>query len=152
SWNLPPGPVQSLVSAIEDAAGVAFRCSFATRKVDAVSQWLPGLPPLFFVNSDIPGDRCRFTLAHELGHLIMHPIPTPDLDNEANRFAAEFLMPAKDIGPHLRPLSIQRLAAMKPYWKASMAAILRRAFDLNKVSVSTYRKLNTQISKYGLKM
>lgn len=151
AWNLPPGPVQSLVGAIEDAGGVVFRCSLKTKKVDAISQWLPGLPPLFFVNADIPGDRCRFTLAHELGHLIMHQIPTADIEKEADRFAAEFLMPDKEIGPHLRQLSIQKLASMKPYWKVSMAAILRRAFDLTKITVFTYRKLNTQISKYGLK-
>jgi Zn-dependent peptidase ImmA (M78 family)/transcriptional regulator with XRE-family HTH domain len=150
-WNLPPGAIPSLVGAIEDAGGVVFRCSFGTKKVDAISQWLPGLPPLFFVNADIPGDRCRFTLAHELGHLIMHQIPTPDIEREADRFAAEFLMPQKDIGAHLRQMSIQKLASMKPYWKVSMSAILRRAFDLGKISQFTYRKLNTQISKYGLK-
>jgi Zn-dependent peptidase ImmA (M78 family)/DNA-binding XRE family transcriptional regulator len=151
AWNIPPGPIQSLVGAIEDAGGIIFRCSFETKKVDAISQWLPGLPPLFFVNSDIPGDRCRYTLAHELGHLIMHQIPTPDIETEANRFAAEFLMPEKDIGPHLRQLSLQKLAAMKPYWKVAMSAILKRAYDLGKVTQFMYRKLNTQISKHGLK-
>ena len=152
SWNLPPGPVQNLVEAIEDAGGVVFRLSFGTRKIDAISQWLPGLPPLFFVNSEIPGDRLRFTLAHELGHLIMHQVPTPNLEKEANQFASEFLMPAKEIGPHLNKLSIQKLAAMKPYWKVAMSALLRRAFDLGKISVSTYRKLNTQISAHGFKI
>jgi Zn-dependent peptidase ImmA (M78 family)/DNA-binding XRE family transcriptional regulator len=151
AWNLPPGPIQNLVGAIEDAGGIVLRCSFGTRKIDAISQWLPGLPPLFFINADIPGDRCRFTLAHELGHLIMHQIPTPDLEREADRFAAEFLMPEKEIAPHLRHLSIQKLASMKPYWKVAMSAILRRAFDLGKITVFTYRKLNTQLSKYGLK-
>jgi Zn-dependent peptidase ImmA (M78 family) len=144
--------VQNLVGAIEDAGGIVFRCSFETKKVDAISQWLPGLPPLFFVNSDIPGDRCRFTLAHELGHLIMHQIPTPDIETEANRFAAEFLMPEKEIGPHLRQLSLQRLAAMKPYWKVAMSAILKRANDLHKISPFMYRKLNTQINKYDLRI
>jgi Zn-dependent peptidase ImmA (M78 family)/transcriptional regulator with XRE-family HTH domain len=152
TWNMPPGPVQNLVGAIEDAGGIVFRCSFETKKVDAISQWLPGLPPLFFVNSDIPGDRCRFTLAHELGHLIMHQIPTPDIEVEANKFAAEFLMPEKDIGPHLRQLSLEKLAAMKPYWKVAMSAILKRAYDLGKISQFMYRKLNTQISKYNLKI
>lgn len=152
TWNIPPGPVQNLVGAIEDAGGIVFRCSFETKKVDAISQWLPGLPPLFFVNSDIPGDRCRFTLAHELGHLIMHQIPTPDIETEANRFAAEFLMPEKDIGPHLRQLSLQKLAGMKPYWKVAMSAILKRAFDLGKISPFMYRKLNTQINKYDLRI
>jgi Zn-dependent peptidase ImmA (M78 family) len=150
-WNLPSGPIQNLTQTIESAGGIVFRCSFGTGKVDAISQWLPGLPPLFFVNSDIPGDRLRYTLAHELGHLIMHQIPTVNLEVEANRFAAELLMPEKDIKPHLGSLSIQKLAAMKPYWKVAMSALLKRAFELGKVTASQYRKLNTQISKYGFK-
>ena len=81
----------------------------------------------------------------------MHQTPSADIENEANRFAAEFMMPEKEIGPHLRGLSIQKLAAMKPVWKMSMAAILKRSYDLGKTSVSMYRKLNTQISKYGFK-
>jgi Zn-dependent peptidase ImmA (M78 family)/transcriptional regulator with XRE-family HTH domain len=152
AWHLPPGPVQNLIKTIESAGGVVFRCAFGTNKIDAVSQWLPGLPPIFFVNSEIPGDRLRFTLAHELGHLIMHQIPSADIEKEANRFAAEFMMPEKEIGPHLRQLSIQKLASMKPYWKMSMASMLKRSFDLGKISVFMYRKLNTQISKYGFKL
>jgi Zn-dependent peptidase ImmA (M78 family) len=81
----------------------------------------------------------------------MHQIPSSDIEGEANRFAAEFMMPEKDIGPHLRGLSIQKLAAMKPVWKMSMAAMLKRGYDLGKTSVSMYRKLNTQIAKYGFK-
>jgi Zn-dependent peptidase ImmA (M78 family) len=104
-----------------------------------------------FVNSEIPGDRLRYTMAHELGHLIMHQIPSSDIENEANRFAAEFMMPEKDIGPHLRGLSLQKLASMKPVWKMSMASLLKRSYDLGKISVFMYRKLNTQISKYGYK-
>lgn len=150
-WRLQPGPVQNLIQTIERAGGIVFKCAFGTRKIDAVSQWLPGLPPIFFVNSEIPADRLRFTLAHELGHLIMHQVPSAEIEKEADRFAAEFMMPEKEIGPHLRQLSLQKLAAMKPYWKMSMASILRRAFDLNKISVFMYRKLNTQISKYGFK-
>ena len=150
-WHLPPGPVNNLVHTIESAGGVVFKFEFGTRKIDAISQWLPGLPPIMFINAQSPGDRLRYTIAHELGHLIMHQIPSADIENEANRFAAEFMMPEKDIGPHLRGLSIQKLAAMKPVWKMSMSAILKRGYDLGKISVSMYRKLNTQISKYGFK-
>jgi len=150
-WRLPPGPVQNLIHTIESGGGVVFKFPFGTRKIDAISQWLPGLPPIMFVNSEIPGDRLRYTVAHELGHLIMHQTPSADIESEANRFAAEFMMPEKDIGPHLRGLSIQKLAVMKPVWKMSMAAMLKRSYDLGKVTVSMYRKLNTQISKYGFK-
>ena len=57
--------------------------------------------PVVFSNKRSLGDRQRFTLAYELGHLVMHlqtnPSFTRDISHEANEFAAEFLMPEKDI-------------------------------------------------------
>jgi Zn-dependent peptidase ImmA (M78 family)/transcriptional regulator with XRE-family HTH domain len=147
SWQLPPGPIAHMVNAIEDVGGVIFRWPFGNRKLDAISQCVPGLPPLFFVNSQAPNDRVRYSLAHELGHVIMHRVPTPDQEREADRFAAEFLMPAKDIGSFLRPLTVQKAAAMKSFWKVSIAALVKRSFDLGKISESYYRKLFTQLSK-----
>jgi Zn-dependent peptidase ImmA (M78 family)/transcriptional regulator with XRE-family HTH domain len=147
AWGLQPGPIPHMVNAIEDVGGIAFRWPFGNRKLDAISQCVPGLPPLFFVNSQAPNDRVRYSLAHELGHVVMHRVPTPDQEREADRFAAEFLMPAKDIGPFLRPLSVQKAAAMKPHWKVSMAALIKRAYDLGKISDSYYRKLFTQLGK-----
>jgi len=149
AWKLGTGPIRSMVGIIEDAGGVIFRCSFGTRKLDAISQWVPGLPPLFFVNDEAPTDRMRYSLAHELGHVVMHCVPTPNLEQEADRFAAELLMPAVDIRPHLRPLSVPKAAALKPHWKVSMAAIIKRAFDLKLIGESYYRKLFTQMSKLG---
>jgi hypothetical protein len=63
AWKIPPGPLPNLTSAIEDAGGLVIRCEFGTNKVDAFSQWLPDMPPLFFVNMTIPADRVRFSLA-----------------------------------------------------------------------------------------
>ena len=151
-WNLPPGPIPNLVVAIESAGGLIIRCSFETRKLDAFSQWLPGMPPLFFVNSQSPMDRCRFTLAHELGHVIMHVVPSKNLEQEADEFAAELLMPTSDIAHQLRPLSLERLAALKPVWRVSMAALARRARDLRKASESQYRRIFTQLSKLGFRI
>jgi Zn-dependent peptidase ImmA (M78 family)/transcriptional regulator with XRE-family HTH domain len=147
SWQLPTGPIANVVTTIEGAGGVVFRWPFGNRKLDAISQCVPGQPPLYFVNADAPNDRVRFSLAHELGHVIMHSIPTPDQEREADRFAAEFLMPGREIGPFLRPLSVQKAAAIKSVWKVSMASIIKRAFDLKKISESHYRKLFTQLSK-----
>jgi Zn-dependent peptidase ImmA (M78 family) len=149
AWGLPLGPVNNLVAAVEDAGGIVFRYSFGTRKLDAISQWLPGMPPLFFVNTDIPADRLRFTLAHEIGHVLMHRVPTENQEQEADRFAAELLMPETEIGPHLRPLSIQKAAALKPYWKTSMASIIKRSFDLGLIGDAYYRKLFSQLSRLG---
>jgi Zn-dependent peptidase ImmA (M78 family) len=57
----------------------------------------------------IPGDRERLTLAHEVGHVVMHHLPTEeDPEDEANLFAATFLMPADDIHGDLGNLTLPR--------------------------------------------
>ncbi len=148
-WNLPSGPIHNLIAAIEAAGGIVVKVPFETDKLDAISQWLPGFPPLFFINSEISTDRCRYTLAHEIAHIVMHHIPTPNLEREADEFASEFLMPKKDIAAHLKPLSLQRLPQLKMYWKVSMAALIRRANDLRKITNVQYKSLMTQISRLG---
>lgn len=148
-WDLPVGPVRNLVSAIEMAGGIVFRCSFGTTKLDAISQWCRGMPPLLFVNADIPGDRARWTLAHELGHLIMHRIPSPDSEREADLFASEFLMPARDIMADLNGMSLHRAAALKPYWRVSMAALIMRAHAVGKLTDSQKAQLFKQLSASG---
>ncbi|HVV71496.1 MAG TPA: XRE family transcriptional regulator, partial [Verrucomicrobiae bacterium] len=115
AWQLPSGPVRNLVSAIENAGGIVFSYPFGHRKVDAISLWVTGSPPLFFVNSELPGERQRFTLAHELGHVIMHRVPNENIEEEADRFAAAFLMPETDSRMDLQRLTLSRAAALKPY-------------------------------------
>jgi Zn-dependent peptidase ImmA (M78 family) len=106
---------------------------------------------MFFVNRNIPGDRLRFTLAHELGHLLMHGIPSPTMEDEADRFASEFLMPAEDIKPALSQFSLAKAASLKPYWKVSMWALIRRARDLATISENQYRYLCMAMSATGYK-
>lgn len=149
AWQLPLGPVPNITSAIENAGGIVLKCNFGTPKIDAAHIWVAGLPPLFFMNGSMPADRYRFTLAHELGHAIMHRAPTGDIESEADRFAAEFLMPAKEIKPHLAGLSIQRAAAIKPHWKVSMAALVRRSRDVGAITERHYRTLFQRLSALG---
>ncbi|MGC2637367.1 MAG: ImmA/IrrE family metallo-endopeptidase [Acidobacteriaceae bacterium] len=133
-WKLPPGPIQSIVRTIENAGGIILRSDFGTDKIDALSQWIPGMPPIFLVNSRIPTDRVRWTLVHEIGHIVMHRFPTDSMEKEADQFAAEFLMPAAEIKASLFDVSLPRLASMKPYWRVSMNALLKRAGDLGTIS------------------
>jgi Zn-dependent peptidase ImmA (M78 family) len=151
SWQLPVGPIANVIKIIEDNGGIVIRYPFGTPKMDAISRWVPGLPPLFFVNEGLPTDRERLTLCHELGHLILHNVPTSDMENEANRFAAEFLMPEREVRPHLAHLNLERLAAIKPYWRVSMAAALHRASDLKMISERYYRTLWMRMSQLGYK-
>jgi Zn-dependent peptidase ImmA (M78 family) len=148
-WNVPLGPVANLVQCVEAAGAIVVRLDFQTQQFDAASQWMPGVPPLFFINARMPPDRVRLTLAHEIGHVVMHSIASIDAEAEANRFAAEFLMPASEVRHELDNLTLQRLAELKRIWRVSMQAILYRARELGTLTPRRYRSLMMLMSKLG---
>jgi len=151
-WQIPSGPIRNVVQAIESAGGVVFRCGFRSLSVDGISQWPlddDDMPPVFFVNEAIPGDRERFTLCHELAHVVLHHVPALDPEPEADRFASEFLMPANEIKPELGRLTIEKAADLKIRWKVSMQAIIRRARDLQVISQDRYTGLMKRMSALG---
>ncbi len=148
-WKLPLGPIKSVIGTIENAGGIVFKYDLGTRKLDAQSGWISGMPPVFFVNSQIPTDRMRFTLSHEIGHIVMHEYPTPRMEEEANRFASAFLMPKDEIELDLVPFSLERAVELKRKWKVSIAAIIMRAFDLEIISHSQKRRYFTKLGILG---
>lgn len=152
SWNLPMGPVMNVVNAVESAGAIVYALPMGTRAIDAISQVVPGAPPVIFINAEIPGDRLRFTLMHEVGHIIMHQVPSDDMELQADKFAAEFLMPQREIASSLKNLKLTVLPALKAQWKVSMAAVIRRSFDLGCSTERQYRYLNTQMSMNGWKI
>lgn len=149
-WQLPSGPIRNLVEVVERAGCIVFLCDFQAIGVDGLTLQPPGLPTCIFLNASLPGDRQRFTLAHELAHAVMHRLPSPNMEDEADRFASALLMPERDIAPHLAGgLTIQRLAALKPVWRASMQSLLMRAKSIGAISASQSTSLWRQISKLG---
>ncbi|MGW1130471.1 helix-turn-helix domain-containing protein [Streptomyces sp. SS1-1] len=151
-WDVPAGPVDNLVALLEDAGAQVVVRDLGTTDLDAVSQWPPGRAPLILLNSAVPGDRSRFSLAHELGHLIMHREPGEGRVQEAqaDRFAAEFLMPHEVILSELKPgIDVARLMDLKARWGVSMAALIRRAVDLGVISEWQYRTLMVELSALG---
>jgi len=150
AWGIVPGPVRSLIGALEDAGGFVVRRQLAGRELDAVSQRMEEGNPLFLLNFGTPADRERYTLAHELGHVVMHRVPSDDQERQADQFAGEFLLPARDILRSLKGgLDLGRLIELKQAWRVSMAAIARRAHTLSVISDWQYRQLNIELSTLG---
>jgi Zn-dependent peptidase ImmA (M78 family)/DNA-binding XRE family transcriptional regulator len=152
TWHIPKGPIDNVANIIEEAGGIIVPFDFEKANIDGISVWHPGMPPLIFINYDRPMDRIRYTLCHELGHLVLHrnpPTDNTDIELQADRFAAEFLMPKNDISTMLNNISIQRLASLKPYLKTSMGAILKRASDLGKITERQTRYFWMQMNKMG---
>lgn len=133
AWLVPRGPIRSLTEYAERAGCLVVHCDMEDAKIDGVSYRIPGIPPVLFLNRNQPADRMRFSLAHEIGHLIMHAYPHPAMEQEADEFASALLMPASDIGPELQGLTIEKAAYMKPQWRVSMAALIYRASALKRI-------------------
>lgn len=150
-WTVPRGPIDNLTELIENAGAIVVQINFQTPLLDALSFRLPGLPPLIFMNSEVPGDRYRFTLAHEMAHLIIHNDPETDeqMEKQADEFAAEFLTPAKEVRAHIANPSLGKLARVKTYWKVSIKSLIYRANALKLITPNQYTGLSVNYSKAG---
>ncbi len=150
-WRLPLGPVASVTETIERAGGIIFSWSFGTNLIDAFSRWVPPSPPMFWINADAPPDRLRWTLCHELGHIIMHTVGNLHEceEDEANIFASEFLMPAYEIKPRLVGLTFPKLAGLKLEWRVSIQALIMTANRLHVLSDRQKQHMFMQLSKAG---
>ncbi|MFN0135140.1 MAG: XRE family transcriptional regulator [Phycisphaerae bacterium] len=151
-WRVPRGPIPNLTALVENAGGIVCELDFETPTIDATHFWVPGVAPMFFLNSQTPQDRRRFSLAHEIGHAVMHQVASEDAENEANEFAAEFLMPRESISAQLQLLTIERAAQLKATWRVSIQALVRRAFEVRAISERRYKDLNRHISARGERM
>lgn len=151
AMGIPKGPIINLTRLLEDAGIVIIHQDFQTSDLSGFTIQDGSSHPIIFINKAMPGDRQRFTIAHELGHIIMHNIMTPDMEQQADAFASAFLMPARDIAPMLSPISFKGLANLKLYWKVSMGALLMRAKSLGILSDSASQYWWKQMAIAGYK-
>jgi Zn-dependent peptidase ImmA (M78 family) len=160
-WTSPGGPLNSVIALVEDTGALVACRELVTPvplgsgaesvPVDAVSCCPIGEDPLVLLNLGTPAERQRFTLAHELGHMVMHQVPHPEQEKQANSFAAELLMPARQVREDLigGQLTVLRLLELKARWNVSMWALLRRAHTLGVLSDWQYRTLAVEMSSLG---
>ncbi len=135
AWSVPDGPIANLTDLCERAGIVVIWCDFDA-PIDGVTMTVRDLPSCIFLNSAVPADRMRFSLAHELGHVIMHTVPTEQIEDEANAFASELLVPEKSFTRSIigQRITLDWLARQKAYWRVSMASLVYRASTLELIT------------------
>jgi Zn-dependent peptidase ImmA (M78 family) len=105
------------------------------------------------VGATAAGDRRCFSVAHELGHLVLHCIPegAPHaLEQQADAFAEAFLLPEAAMREVLvPPITLTTLADLKTRWGVSLQALIRRAHTLDLRTPSQYRSLSAQLGARG---
>lgn len=152
--GIDAGPIPNVIRAVESAGVVILHRALGTASQDAVSTWprSQGATPMMLVNTGLAPDRLRFTVAHELGHLVMHAVPEDDQEAQADLFASAFLAPPDEVREDLRdlrPTDMARLMRLKSKWGMSIAALIRRARDLGELSEAAYKDFQVRLSRLG---
>lgn len=154
--GIPPDtPVPHVINRIERNGVFVFALPDSAHQFDAFSLWSDNDPrrPVMMVNSVKSGDRLRLSVAHEIGHLVLHKSPRgslKEIEKQAYAFAREFLMPSEAMKREIkRPVTLTGLAALKPRWGVSIQALIRCAYELGISSEGQYRYLSEQIAKLG---
>ncbi len=112
-------------------------------------------------DNPVPGDRQRFTVLHEIGHLGLHSeLPPPEtadearrIERQAHRFASAFLAPAEPILDDWTSkggrVTLSVLADLKSTWGIAIKALVVRFQQLGIISADQATSLYKQISKRG---
>lgn len=140
AWQLGQGPVPDLIDTFELHGIMVFTIPInVDQKFDGLSA-KTGNKPIVVIGHDTPGDRQRFTLAHELGHLVLKGRLAEEIDEEkaCHRFAGAFLAPRESayqvLGKERHWIEPKELQLLKQEWGLSMAGWMLRARDIGVIN------------------
>jgi Zn-dependent peptidase ImmA (M78 family) len=143
-WKLGADAVPNLCEFLEEK-GIKICAIDLPEKVSGVQAMIRtavGEPlPVIVVNANHPGERQRFTIAHELGHLLMSAAQGVDIEAACHRFAGAFLVPQdiliREVGAHRRSISVHELLVLKVLFGVSAQALAYRCKDVGIISQGT---------------
>lgn len=154
SWGLGINPIPVLTDMLEERGIKVFQSQAINDRFDGMAATVDGIP-VVVVGRGWPGDRQRFTLAHELGHLVLHGRLAPGVEEEAaaNRFAGAFLAPEdevrKELGEKRVWLEPRELEVLKKAYGLSMQGWMHRAKDLGILPDVHYVEMRKFFSSRG---
>jgi Zn-dependent peptidase ImmA (M78 family)/transcriptional regulator with XRE-family HTH domain len=163
SWNFGLGPVPDILLELENSGAITARINMGAETLEAFSQWSGRLNVPFVVLGEDHGSavRSRFDAAHELGHLVLHRhidqrrVNSKEdwkiLEQQAHRFAASFLFPARAFNEELWAATLDGFLALKERWKVSIAMMIMRARHLGIVDAADVQRLYINYNRRGWK-
>lgn len=150
-WRIGFDAIENLTELLEDQ-GLKVVALDASDKFDGLCAEV-GPHSVVILNKNRPGDRQRFTAAHELGHLVMRISSDLDEEKVCHRFAGAFLFPAesvkKEFGQRRAKLHIYELRSLKEKYGISMQVVMRRAYEQEILTDAGYKSMNFLFSKFG---
>jgi Zn-dependent peptidase ImmA (M78 family) len=147
----PADPAIGLPVLLEHAGVTVLGLPLAAQRRDAFSLWFGDRPVIALLDT-AAGDRQLWSTAHELGHLLLHRyLPSrKDIEAEADAFAMHFLTPLGVLDREMpaQP-TMNDFAMLKRRWGVSIAALIRLARRMERISQDQYTSLFKQMSARG---
>ena len=164
-WDIGTGPIKDLQYLLEKNGIIVTGFDTNEDKIDAFSQrTIVAGNDIYFIAVALgnrPEGRIRFDMAHELGHILLHPW-SEDLEaitkdefkareRQANMFASAFLLPRDSFGKDIAsyPTDLKYYQFLKNKWNVSIHAMIYRTHQLGIMSDNQYQYLMRQVSKNG---
>lgn len=156
-WGLGKESVKNMLDQLEDR-GVKILLLDAPSKFHGLSLKIDG-SYLIVVNQNDDAYRRRFTITHELAHLVLDlpkQLEDKEVEKLCHRFSSAFLMPResfiREFGDQRTNFTLDELLKLKSYFGVSIQAIIYRAFDLGLISLQSKDNFFIAWSKMGFKM
>ena len=151
AWGLGEQPIPNLIALLESKGIRVFLLQMKHKMLmHVVDGQVVGL---LFLNTSRTAERCRFDLAHELGHLVMHKhgiIEGIHVEQEANAFASAFLMPRRSLlADPLKIPSLKGILSKKEIWQVSAAALTYRYNKLGIITDWNATSIYKQLAQRG---
>ena len=154
-WNIGSSPVASVVGLLESQFIHVFSIATASEKFDGISALAADdngnvIAAAVVTRDGVPGERQRFSLLHEVGHLVLDVSDGVDEEKAAHRFAGAFLAPAEllklEIGTRRTTVQLKELFLLKRSFGVSAQALAFRLRDLGIINDSSYKWLCIQFN------
>ena len=166
-WGLGNRPIENIVYLAESNGLIVTDFETATGDVDAFSHKITsddmGTYLIGYSKNKRTAARIHFDVAHEIGHILLHnwredlecidKEEFKEIELQAHAFASAFLLPEdefrKDVSPYATNLAYY--TELKKTWKVSIAAMIRRAKDLDIITADDYSRLMRNMQKHGIR-
>ena len=160
-WSFGSGPIPDLLLELENSGAVTARTSMGAETLDAFSQWSSafGVPFVIVGKDHASACRSRFDAAHELGHLVLHReldrrrVNSREdwklLEQQAHRFAASFLLPAKSFCDELWAPTLDSLLSLKDKWRVSIGMMIVRSRHVGIIDEFDAQRLYINYNRRG---
>jgi Zn-dependent peptidase ImmA (M78 family)/DNA-binding XRE family transcriptional regulator len=143
-WQLGFNALPNIIDLLEDKEVKVIELD-SEEEFDGLAGWADGKIPIVVVNKHFTIERKRFTVLHELGHLLLNfdnQLNGREIEKLCHCFAGAMLMPKDtfimEVGKLRRNISLKELISIKESYGISIQAIMARAYSLKIINKSNY--------------